>query len=109
MLSLTQRHSPFTTSHCYPLWSQRHKFGKKIDVLQFKGNILSWTRFWEQFHISVHEHPSLSDTEKFVYPQQALKSGSAKSSTDGLLHSGDNYSEAIACLKARYDRPRLIH
>ena len=81
----------------------------KIDVPQFNGNILSWTRFWEQFRISVHERPSLSDSEKFVYLQQALKNGNARSSIDGLSQSGDNYSEAIACLKARYDRPRLIH
>ena len=70
---------------------------------------MSWTRFWEQFRISVHERTSLADSEKFVYLQQALRNGSARSSIDGLSQSGDNYSEAIACLKARFDRPRLIH
>ena len=29
----------------------------KLDVPQFRGNILHWTRFWEQFCTSVHEHP----------------------------------------------------
>ena len=81
----------------------------KIDVPQFNGNILSCTRFWEQFHISVHERPNLSDADKFVYLQQALNNGNAKSSIDGLSQSGDNYPEAVACLKTRYDRPRLIH
>lgn len=28
---------------------------------------------------------------------------------EGLSRSGDNYSEAVDCLKSRYDRPRLIH
>ena len=81
----------------------------KIDVPQFNSNILSWTRFWEQFRISVHECPNLSDAEKFVSLQQALKNGSDKSSIDRLSQSGDNYPEAVACLKTRYDHPRLIH
>ena len=81
----------------------------KLDVPVFNGNIIHWTRLWEQFCISVHDRSSLSDAEKFVYLQQALKGGTAKSSIDGLAQSGENYNEAIACLKARYDRPRLIH
>ena len=81
----------------------------KLDVPQFSGNILHWTRFWEQFCISVHERPSLSNAEKFVYLQQALKGGSARSSVDGLSQSGENYAEAVECLKSRYNRPRLIH
>ena len=47
--------------------------------------------------------------EKLVYLQQAIKGGSAKSAIEGLSRSGDNYDEAIACLKSRYNRPRLIH
>jgi hypothetical protein len=44
-----------------------------------------------------------------VYLQHALKDGSAKQAIEGLSRSGEYYSEAIDCLKARYDRPRLIH
>ena len=28
---------------------------------------------------------------------------------EGLTSSGDNYDEAVKCLKTRFDRPRLIH
>ena len=28
---------------------------------------------------------------------------------EGLSSTGDHYDEAIECLKARYNRPRLIH
>ena len=80
----------------------------KLDVPQFSGNILHWTRFWEQFCISVHEPPSLSNTEKFVYLQQPLKGGSARNSIDELSQSGENYTEAVECLKLWYNRPRLI-
>ena len=81
----------------------------KLDVPLFNGNLLSWTSFWEQFCISVHNRSTLSDAEKFVYLQQALKGGTAKSLIDDLSQSAENYNEAVECLKARYDRPRLIH
>ena len=59
--------------------------------------------------MSVHDRSSLSDSEKLVYLQQSLKNGSAKSAIDGLSLSGEHDAEAIKCLKACYDRPRLIH
>ena len=81
----------------------------KIDVPTFDGNLLHWNTFWEQFEVSVHSKSGLSDTEKLVYLQHALKGGSAKQSIEGLSKSGDHYTEAVECLKDRYNRPRLIH
>ena len=81
----------------------------KLDVPTFDGNILHWRNFWEQFRISVHDRSNLSDSEKLVYLQHSLKNGSARSVIEGLSRSGDNYTEAVECLQARYDRPRLIH
>ena len=57
----------------------------------------------------MHDHLNLSNLEKLVYLQKALKGGSAKNTIEGLTRTGDNYEEAIQCLKARYDRPQLIH
>ena len=81
----------------------------KLDVPTFDGNIIHWTQFWEQFTISVHDRKNLSNAEKIVYLQHALKDGSARSAIEGLSNSGDNYDEAVKCLKSRFDRPRLIH
>ena len=81
----------------------------KLEVPTFDGSILNWRRFWEQFSVSVHGQSNLSDSEKLVYLQHALKEGSAKVVIEGLSQSGDNYKEAVECLQARYDRPRLIH
>ena len=81
----------------------------KLDVPKFDGNILNWRSFWEQFQVSVHDRSNLAESEKLVYLQHALKDGSAKQAIEGLSRSGEYYSEAIDCLKARYDRPRLIH
>lgn len=81
----------------------------EIDVPTFSGNILGWKTFWDQFRISVHDRKNLSDSEKLVYLQHALKDGSAKQIIEGLSRSGEHYTEAIECLQSRYDRPRLIH
>ena len=81
----------------------------KLDVPRFDGNILNWRSFWEQFRVAVHDRTHLSDTEKLVYLQQSLKGGSAKGAIEGLSRSGECYSEAVECLLARYNRPRLIH
>ena len=81
----------------------------KLDVPTFNGSILNWRTFWEQFRVSIHDRSNLSDSEKLVYLQHALKSGSAKSTIEGLSRSGECYMEAVDCLKSRYDHPRLVH
>jgi hypothetical protein len=81
----------------------------KLDVPTFDGNVIHWKQFWDQFSVSVHDRTNLSNAEKIVYLQHALKDGSAKNAIEGLSHSGENYDEAVKCLKARYDRPRFIH
>jgi hypothetical protein len=68
--------------------------------------VLHWQQFWEQFHVAIY---SLSNAEKVVYLQQAIMQESAKSAIEGLSQSGDQYGEAINCLKSRYNRPRLTH
>ena len=81
----------------------------KLEVPTFDGNLINWKRFWEQFCVSVHDRTNLSDAKKLEYLHNALKDGSAKNTIEGLSCSGEHYSEAVKCLKSRYDRPRLIH
>ncbi len=81
----------------------------KLDVPTFDGNIINWRSFWEQFTISVHDRSKLSDSEKLAYLRHGLKDGSAKHVVEGLSGSGEQYEEAIDCLRKRYDRPRLLH
>ena len=75
----------------------------KLEVPTFDGNILNWKTFWEQFCVSVHSRTNLSDSEKLVYLQNALKGGSAKQVVEGLSRSGEYYAEAIKSLQLRYD------
>ena len=81
----------------------------KIDVPTFDGELLHWQTFWEQFCIAIHDRKDVSNTEKLVYLRHSLKDGSAKSIVEGLSQSGDEYPEAVESLKARFNRPRLIH
>ena len=81
----------------------------KLDVPTFDGSLLNWKTFWEQFNVAVHVRTNLAESEKLAYLRHALKAGSAKSVIEGLSRSGEYYAEAISCLQARYDRPRLIH
>ena len=81
----------------------------KLDVPTFDGDVLHWQQFWEQFRVSIHSRKGLSNAERLVYLQQAIKQGSARSAIEGLSQSGDQYEEAVECLRARYNRPRLIH
>ena len=81
----------------------------KIDVPMFDGELLRSQKFWEQFSIAVDDRSNISDTEKLAYLRHSLKDGSAKNVIEGLSHSGNQYKKAIDSLKARYDRPRIIH
>ena len=57
----------------------------KIDVPTFDGNLLHWNTFWEQFDVAVHSKTGLSDAEKLVYLQHALKGGTAKHAIEDLV------------------------
>ena len=81
----------------------------KIDMPMFNEDIMDWHTFWEQYEISIHLRPQLTDTEKLAYLRQALKDGPAQSVIEGLSGSGSDYAEAIECLKKRYEKPRLHH
>ena len=81
----------------------------KLAVPTFDGIILNWRQFWEQFCVSVHDRTTLSNAEKLVYLQHSLKDGSAKHIIQGFCQSDEQYSEAVECLIARFDRPRLLH
>lgn len=59
--------------------------------------------------MAVHNRTDISNTEKLVYLRQSLKDGTARSVIEGLSRSGEHYTEAVDCLKARYNRPRFIH
>ena len=81
----------------------------RLEMPSFHGDILQWKGFWEQFCISVHDRSTISQEEKLMYLQNAIKDRTAKNLIAGLTKTSDHYEEAVRCLRERYDRPRQIH
>ena len=81
----------------------------RIEIPTFDGNILNWRLFWEQFQAAVHDKPHLGEIDKLTYLRDAVKGGPARNVIQGLTQTVESYKEAIECLKARYDRPRITH
>ena len=81
----------------------------RIDVSTFDGNSMNWVVLWEQFEATIHSKRRLSNSDKFGYLQHVLKNGTARHVFERLSQAGDNYPEAIDCLRERYDWPQLIH
>ena len=81
----------------------------KLEVPTFYCDLLKWKSFWDQFSISIHNRTDLTNAEKMVYLQNALKDRTAKHTIEGLTKSGEHYNEAVQCLKTRYDRSRMVH
>ena len=80
-----------------------------MDVPTFDGDILNWRTFWKRFCIVIHDHTYISNAEKLAYLRHALKDSTAKSTKEGLSHSGDHYAEKVKCLETSYNQPKLIH
>ena len=68
-----------------------------------------WRSFLEHYEVSIHLRDQLSDPEELAYLRQLLKDRPAKLIIEGLSGLGNDYIEAIECLKKRYDQPRVLH
>ena len=79
----------------------------KLDLPKFRGNIVDFNAFWEQFSCSIDDS-ELSDVTKFSYLASLLE-GDAKRVISGLSITGANYSIACDLLKNRFgDEERII-
>ena len=79
----------------------------KLSIPKFDEDVLKWRTFWEQFGVSIHSRPELSDAEKLAYLKDALKDGPAERVIQGLAEMTGTYDNVIECLLNRYDRPHL--
>ena len=81
----------------------------RIEIPTFDGNILNWKLFLEQFQSAIHDKPHLGEIDNLTYLRDAVKGGPARNVIQGLTQTVESYKEAIECLRARYDRPRIAH
>ena len=71
--------------------------------------MLNWISLWEQFEVSIHSKDQLFIEEKLACFRHSFKDGPARHMIKRLSGNGNNYAEAVECLRKRYDRPRLLH
>ena len=55
----------------------------KLELPKFKGDLTTWTAFWDSFNSSVHENPDISNVDKFNYLKSRLE-GPAARCVEGL-------------------------
>ena len=80
----------------------------KLDIPTFDGEILNWQQFWDQFAVAIHDRKNISNAEKLLYLEQALRSGSTAKAIEGLSQTVTHYEQAVQHLKERYHRPLLV-
>ncbi|KRZ72377.1 hypothetical protein T10_4990 [Trichinella papuae] len=79
----------------------------RYELPKFKGDVLEFTSFWEQFEDSIHSRQDISDSAKFSYLRSCL-SGSALAAVNGLSLTAANYFAAIEILKNRFGRKDVV-
>ena len=79
----------------------------KLELPTFKGEVLEWRGFFEQFSKIVDEDEELSEINKFIYLKRYL-SGQALSFVSGLSLTAGNYKDALELLKGRYGNPKFL-
>ena len=78
----------------------------KLILPEFKGEVVEWQSFWDQFNAVVHQS-ELPDITKFTYLKSVLKD-EALSSIKGLSLTSKNYYSAINILQDRFGRKERI-
>ena len=80
---------------------------QKLALKTFNGDLTKWATFWDSFESSIHNHPGLSDINKFNYLNTLLE-GPASEAISGLKLTTANYNESVAILKRRFGKKQLI-
>ena len=79
----------------------------KLILPKFRGDVTTWTGFWESYKSAVHDNESISKIDKFNYLRSLLE-GAASRAIQGLTLSTSNYDSAVEILEQRFGRPQQI-
>ena len=94
-----QRYQVLTQELSYQIWMFQHSMGHTHVVYLLEAIQSYCTR----------EITPLRCSKVGLLATSSQGCGTARHAIEGLYRSGEHYSEAVDCLTARYDRPRLIH
>lgn len=79
----------------------------KLAIQPFKGELTTWSTFWDSYQVAIHNNRSLSGIEKFNYLRSLLQ-GPALDAIAGLTLTDANYTEAVEVLTQRFGNKQLI-
>ena len=79
----------------------------KLTIQPFKGDLTTWTTFWDSYKAAIHDNASLSDIDKFNYLRSLLQA-SALDAVSGLTLPAANYKEAVSILERRFGNKQQI-
>jgi hypothetical protein len=93
----------FTSSSSLNTVGSNFKTSKlpKLEIKQFEGNVLEWTKFWQLFDLNVNRRNEMDDTTKLSYLMTFLK-GEAADLVQGLPLNAASYKYALEILQKRY-------
>ena len=91
--------------------SERQKTVKlpELNIPTFDGEPTNWKSYWQQFEATIHNSTKLTDQLRMQYLLKSLTTQKAKDTIEGIDATAEAYPEAIEALKARFDRPEVIH
>ena len=80
-----------------------------LNIPTFDGDPTKWKCYWQQFEATIHNSKTLDDQLRMQYLLKSLVTKKAKNAIEGIDAVAEAYPEAIEALKARFDRPQIIH
>ena len=81
----------------------------ELNIPTFDREPTNWKSYWQQFEATIHNSTKLTDQLRMQYLLKSLTTQKAKDTIEGIDATAEAYPEAIEALKARFDRPEVIH
>ena len=79
----------------------------KLNIQPIRGDLTTWTPFWESYRAAIHDNTSLNDADKFNYLRSLLEH-TTLDAISWLSLTGLNYHEAISILEKRFGNKQRI-
>ena len=80
-----------------------------LELPTFNGEVMKWATFWAAFKNQVGNREEISDADKLIYLRRSIKHQPTQDMLETPREEEDTYSEVVAELKRRFDRPKEVH
>ena len=80
-----------------------------LEVPMFDGDIKKFHTFWTKFKLAVDDGEDLEPAVKLSYLQSAMKGATLQRTMARYSDGADDYADAVAELKSRFNKPKTMH